>query len=79
MLWLLVFMLMEPDAAEQLSTCTKQMGFLLSLPLRLSLKQKTQRRREEQQRKAIHPLSNSSEVTAVAGEVEDSSSYLSLT
>lgn len=79
MLWLLVFMLMKPDAAEQLSTHTKQMGFLLSLPLRLSLKQKTQRRKEEQQRNAIRPLSNSSEVTAVAGEVEDSSSYLSLT
>lgn len=66
---------MKPDAAEQISTCTEKMGLLPRLPPRLSLEQKTQRRREEQQRKAIRPLSNSSEVPALAGEVEDSSSY----
>jgi len=33
----------KPDAAEKLSTCTKNMGVLPSLSSRLSLKQKTQR------------------------------------
>lgn len=47
------------------------------LPLRLSLKQKTGRKRQGQQRKVLHPLSNSSRLSVLAGEVEDPSSCLS--